>query len=241
MKSLIKEWIKKIPLPLTRNHHYDLLTKKIIKSELKENSNCIDVGCHKGEIMDLFIKAAPQGKHFGFEPIPNLYKALQHKYASNPNCKVFNLALSDTKGNSTFNYVVSNPSYSGLVKRAYDKKNEKDKQINVKVDLLDEIIDKHIKIDMIKIDVEGGEYQVLKGARKTIQQNKPLVIFEHGLGASEYYGATPDQVYLLFEETGLSISLLEDFVKKKKPLDIAQFNKQFYDKLNYYFIAHPNI
>ena len=34
------------------------------------------------------------------------------------------------------------------------------------------------KVDFIKIDVEGGEYYILKGAKKTIEQNMPLIIVD---------------------------------------------------------------
>ncbi|HHB78565.1 MAG TPA: hypothetical protein ENK85_04970 [Saprospiraceae bacterium] len=52
------------PIPLSKNHRYDIQTKAIIK-KLHADSNCIDVGCFKGEILDLMLQAAPKGQHFG--------------------------------------------------------------------------------------------------------------------------------------------------------------------------------
>ena len=155
----------------------------------------MDVGCHKGEILDLFLQAAPQGIHFGFEPIPVLFQNLKVKYAGRTNCHLYDLALSNQQGTSSFNYVVSNPSYSGLLKRRYDRPNEEDTLITVRTEKLDDILPPDIRVDVIKIDVEGGELMVLEGAVATLTRCKPIVIFEHGLGASEMYGSTPGKSF----------------------------------------------
>src|SRR5690606_21594008 len=122
----------------------------------KPGSNCLDVGCHKGEILDLFLQYAPQGTHYGFEPIPGLYEDLKKKYGALENCRLFDIALSDKKGTSSFNYVVSNPSYSGLLKRNYDHPNEQDTLITVRTERLDDLLPPDFRVDLIKIDVEGG-------------------------------------------------------------------------------------
>ena len=236
MKELIKRILKLSPIPLSRNHRYDLLTKKIIKS-LHTDSNCIDVGCFKGEILDLMRQAAPQGQHFGVEPIPKMYQQLKKKY-QHSNCTILNYAASNQAGTSSFNYVTSNPSYSGLLKRDYDKPNEVDESITVKTELLDKLIPLNIKIDLIKIDVEGAELLVLEGAQKIINTYKPIVIFEHGLGASEHYGATPDKIFAFFSAKEMSISNLSSYIKKQKPLSLEAFARQYHGKENYYFVAH---
>lgn len=93
MKELIKDTIRKtlnaLHLDLTKNLKYDRLTKDVIAKSLKINSNAIDVGCHKGEILDLILKHAPSGKHYAFEPIPDFYNTLKLKYSSR--CEIFPL------------------------------------------------------------------------------------------------------------------------------------------------------
>ncbi len=239
MKKTIKQLIKKIPIAFTKNQQYDKQTLNIIKKVCKADSNCIDVGAHKGEVLDQILRFAPQGTHFAFEPIPVLYKGLVEKYKSNPKCKIFDIALSNNKGTSTFNYVVSNPSYSGLIKRKYDRENEQDTQITVKTDLLDDTIPSGTKITLIKIDVEGGELLVMQGAKKVLTENKPIVIFEHGLGASDFYNSTPVQVHGLLTECGLKISRLKDWLNDKPNLSLQQFEDIYKRNSEYYFIAHP--
>lgn len=236
MKQLIKNLIKKIPVSFTLNQKYDVQTKKVIRRVCTTNSNCIDIGCHKGEVLDIILKQSPEGKQFVFEPIPDLYQKLKEKYTG---CNVYQIALSNTAGEASFNYVVSNPAYSGLVKRKYDRKNEVDTTIRVKTATLDSIIPPDIKIDFIKIDVEGGELLVLEGAVKTIQRCKPVIIFEHGIGASDYYESTPQKVYTLLHTCGLHISTMHDWLGGKGEFSLKEFEGQYTNKLNYYFIAYP--
>lgn len=238
----IKKWIKYflqfIPIHFTKNMEYDAQTKLIIKKICKPGSNCIDIGCHKGEIMDLFLQSAPEGKHIGFEPIPDMFRALELKY-KNTNCRVSPVALSNEKGSTTFQFVKSNPAYSGLQKRAYKNKDEVIEEIKVETDLLDHIIPENMPIAMIKIDVEGAELQVLQGAVETIKRTKPLIIFEHGLGASEFYDATPVRVFELLSHCGLQVSTLKNWLSGGPALSLQEFEQQFSQKINYYFIAFP--
>lgn len=237
LKDFLKKILKALPFSITKNQRYDRLTERVISKVCRPTSNCADVGCHKGEILDLLLAAAPQGQHFGFEPIPVMFQNLKEKYAGNPNCQFFDIALSNQQGSSSFNYVVSNPSYSGLLKRRYDRPNEEDTQITVRTERLDDVWPAELPLDVLKIDVEGGEQQVLEGAVATLTRWKPTVIFEHGLGASEVYGSTPEQVFALMEACGLRIFLLENFLAGGKPLDGESFAKQFYERRNYYFVA----
>ncbi len=237
--SKIKDFVRKkliaLPFAISKNIAVDQLTFKVIKKYLNSFSNCIDVGCHKGEIMDYIIKFAPGGHHLGFEPIPYLYLDLLAKYKGKVTIHPY--ALGDTDGISNFNLVTSNPAYSGLIKRNYDKK-EQDTSITVKVKRLDDIIPCETRIDFIKIDTEGGEYGVLKGAEKLIQRCKPMVLFEHGMGASEFYGTKPEMVFDFFKNLEMHIFLLEEVLKDApEALGKEAFEDQFYKKKSYIFIA----
>ncbi len=238
MIDKIKQVVKKLPIAFTQNQRYDAQTIRIMRRVCHKNANCVDVGCHKGEMLDKILTFAPQGQHFCFEPLPHLFEGLiQKKYPTN--CHFYNLALSYEKGETSFNYVISNPSYSGLLRRRYDRPDEKDTLITVKTDLLDNIIPLDMPISFIKIDVEGGEMFVLKGAEKTIKRCRPIIVFEYGLGASDIYGTTPEQIYDFMAQCNMHISLMKNWLNNTPPLSIAEFKKQFYESKNYYFIAYP--
>lgn len=234
--SQIKSVLKRFPIPLTKNHKYDLYTKKVLKSYLKPNSNCIDVGCYQGEILDLFLQYAPRGSHLAIEPIEANFKQLKHKYRQQENVELFKTALSNTDSQSEFHYVKTNPSYSGLKRRNYERE-ETIEVVNVNTSRLDAVA-KNRCVDCIKIDVEGAEYLVLEGAKQTIISNKPLIIFEHGKGASEFYGYSTAKLYDLLQELGLNIYTFECYFAKKESLSRYEFITQFEEKINYYFVAH---
>jgi FkbM family methyltransferase len=217
------------------NSRYDFETFQIIKQFLNKDSNTIDVGAHKGEILKRMITASPLGKHFAFEPLPELYKYLLNNF--NKNAVVFPYALSDVNGKSNFNYVTTNPAYSGLIKRKYDRP-ENDKIIEVEVRKLDDIIPSECPVKFIKIDVEGAEFGVLKGGINILKKWKPLIIYEQGLGGSDIYGTEPNLFFDFMDNLGYKISLMEYYLLKKEPLSRDEYCHQFRKGYNYYFIAY---
>jgi len=183
------------------------------------------------------LAAAPQGRHFGFEPIPSMFESLKVRYAGR--AEILSVALSSTQGTSSFNHVVSNPAYSGLVKRSYDRPDEKDTTITVKTDLLDNVLPKDVQVDLMKIDVEGGELGVLQGAQETIRRCRPIIIFEHGLGASDHYGTRPEMVFALLDGLDMNVNLMSRWLGGERAFSKAEFKQQFETGRNYYFIAYP--
>ena len=235
-KDFIRSVLIFFHLDITKNLEYDRLTKLIMKQNLSEDSNCIDVGCHKGEILDLMLKYAPKGKHYAFEPIPYLYNDLVDRFEGK--AKIYPYALSYQDGNTTFQLVKNAPAYSGIKKRRYDISNPEIEEINVELKALDNLIPENVAVNFIKIDVEGAELGVLKGAKRIIQKNKPLIVFEFGLGGSDYYGTTPNDIFdLLVRQSGLKIYTLKAFINKEEPLSLQNLEEIFKSNREYYFVA----
>ncbi len=236
IKEIIRKNLNFFHLDLTKNLEYDRLTKKIMKDKLSDQSNCIDVGCHKGEILDLMLKYSPSGNHYAFEPIPYLFNDLINRYGEK--AEIFSYALSDVEGSTVFQLVKNAPAYSGIKKRRYDIDNPDIEEINVELGVLDNIIPVSQKIDFIKIDVEGGEFAVLKGAKRIIKKDKPIIVFECGKGASDYYGTTAEDIYnFMTNELTLKISTLKSFIKSQESLNLLEFKEYFENNKEYYFVA----
>jgi FkbM family methyltransferase len=236
--NIIRSLLNFLHLDLTKNLEYDRLTKSIMKSSIGQQSNCIDVGCHKGEILEVIISLSPKGKHFAFEPIPVLFQQLELKYKGK--ATIYPYALSDANGTSTFQFVKNAPAYSGIQKRKYNTATPDIEQINVEIKTLDSLLPADTRIDLIKIDVEGGEYGVLKGGLQLLKRWKPIVIFESGLGASDYYGTKPDELYrFLTADAGLVISTLKSYIKQGPSLTQKEFEMHFNNNTEYYYVAHP--
>jgi FkbM family methyltransferase len=213
---------------------YDFQTIYILRRHLKANSNCIDVGANLGHILREIITAAPNGQHMAFEPIPSLFKHLTRKYGRR--VQVFNYALSDNEGQADFFYYQDSPALSGFRDR---KRLGRHHVLKLKVETkpLDKLVP-HRVIDLIKIDVEGAELAVLQGSIETLKRSKPIVLFETGLGGADEYATTPEQLFDLLSDCGLSVSLMEYFLKGKKPFTREEFCGQFYKHYNYFYIAY---
>ena len=90
------------------------------------------------------------------------------------NTTLINKALSDKKGKLKLYLAKGNLGHHSLVEKVGEKYEE------VEVDTLDNILKelKISKVDLIKIDVEGAENLVLKGALKTLENSHPKIVFE---------------------------------------------------------------
>lgn len=236
LKNSLRQLFISLNWPVTRNLKYDILTKKILAHHLNTSSNCIDVGAHKGEILDLFLEFAKQGRHAAFEPIPAFYQSLKKNYTER--AAVYPYALSNRSGNMLFNVVQDDPAYSGLQQRKYKNEKPNIETIEVEVRKLDDVMSaRDYEISLIKIDVEGGELDVLKGATEILETDKPLLIFEFGKGASEFYGTMPHHLKEFLDEHHYSIWTLSDFWNRKLPLDSNRLKEAYESGSDYYFVA----
>lgn len=221
------------------NATYDAQTAAVMARVLKRDSVCVDVGCHAGEILDEMRRLAPDGHHYAFEPLPDLYANLRTRYAHAGDVTLHNCALSDATGTFQFQHVISNPGYSGFRKRRYDRPSEQVVETEVNAAPLDSILPDGVTVALIKIDVEGAELQVLKGARATLRRCQPVVIFEHGLGAADVYATRPEHIHALMAEAGLRIFLMQDWLADRPALGLDAFAEEFDSGRNYYFMAAP--
>lgn len=233
MNNAVKSIVKKV-FPVTLNQRYDKQTKRIMQIVLEDESTFIDVGSHKGEVLELALKISKKGKHFAFEPIPYLFHKLNDKYGTK--CEVLNFGLSDQKKQSSFQHVTTNPAYSGIKKRTYPKE-EQVETIQIQLDTLDNQLKQHDRVDMIKIDVEGAELEVLRGAKKIIEKFHPIIVFEHGLGASDHYNTSPEDILNFFDDHQYQLFTLKGFIADEPALFRKEFIDFYLTNKEYYFLA----
>lgn len=141
-----------------------------VKKTLPDNFNYVDVGSNLGTTILKFYNAS--ANIIGFEPIPHLFRSLQETIRENEfkNVTVINKAVGDEEGFlkmtlSDNSSIISN--------------NHKDYNcITVPATTLDAELQKKEKIHLIKIDVEGFEWQVLRGAKNTLKKYHPQLLIE---------------------------------------------------------------
>jgi FkbM family methyltransferase len=224
-----------------RHALYDTWTFEIMDRVLARDSNCIDVGAHAGTVLEEIVRRAPDGEHFAFEPLPAMMGILRERFPVErfPRVRFHELALAEQAGQAAFEYVVDEPAYSGLRRRAYPTEAPRIESLRVRVDRLDAVVPPATPIRFVKIDVEGGECGVLRGASRILERSRPYVVFEFGLGAADFYGVRPDDVWSTLAASRLQVSALDDWLEGRAALAAADFGERFAKGLDYYFLAHP--
>jgi hypothetical protein len=96
------------------------------------------------------------------------------------------------------------PGYSGFKARTYPRE-VNPVEITVPTVTLDEFLPREFVPRLLKIDVEGAELQVLRGGRRILERDRPIVLFEHGLGAADRYGTGPRDVFGFLQTVGYRI------------------------------------
>jgi FkbM family methyltransferase len=120
-----------------------------------------DVGAFDDENANRFVALNPNFKRIHlFEPNPQAYAHLKNSFVNNPRVVCSELAISDLKGQASFE------SRLGTSSRLIDEGD-----FEVKTEILDSFINE--SPDYIKFDIEGMELRALKGSLKTISQLKP--------------------------------------------------------------------
>lgn len=167
---------------------YQLLNKKwFTKIEIKL---VIDIGANEGQFIRTSLALMPNTSILAFEPNPiSVQNLLQKANWNTEQVKIFSLGLGNSKDNLLLNVSKFSPA-SSLLKNS-ERLNQEfpdlltEKIVDVKIDRLDNIL-KELDIPLcdrsllIKIDVQGFELEVLKGAN-TIFEKIAVIICEVNL------------------------------------------------------------
>lgn len=212
------------------------LMVEVMRRVLHVDSSGVDVGCYRGGVLHDMLQIAPHGSHFAFEPIAENYEFLLGRF---PQATIYRMALSDKSGSTEFHHVTGRPARSGLRRVSYPDPKERVVGVEVELGTLDETIPREATISFVKIDVEGAELEVLRGARRVLSESRPVVVFEHDLDTATAYGTGPLDIHaLLVGELGYRISLMERWLDDQPPLTVEDFERCFAEKAEVNFIAY---
>lgn len=139
---------------------------------LKRDSVFVDVGSNIGKYTIMMGRRLNKGVVVSIEPEPRNFKILKRNVELNGLSNVFLVNEACFHEEKRIKFYVEG-GHSSIYK-------ESDKWIFVKARKLDDILEELgvERVDLIKIDVEGAEADVLKGARKTLKNNHPKIVFE---------------------------------------------------------------
>jgi len=188
----------------------------LLRFFINKGNGAIDIGANKGVYSSILAPLA--SIVYSFEPNPKLFKILKSGLASN--CIGYQIALSNTsiKQKLLVPYSQRRKSYSNQgASLSKVKVNGEHGVVQVQTRTLDSY--NFINIDFIKIDVEGHELNVLKGAVKTLKRNKPILLVE----LSESHTKMPIEK-LIKNVEGYGFKAM--FLKKGRLHDISLFNNE---------------
>jgi len=207
--------------------------RMLLAFSLPADANCIDVGAANGKVLSEIVRVAPRGRHIAYEPLEVFNADLRSRF---PQVDVRRHALSDADGETTFTYVKERPWVSGFRRPDYSASGSTVDTITVRTERLDDHLPEGYVPHFIKVDVEGAEELVFRGALGTILQHRPIIAFQHGRGSSEYYGTKPGDIFrLLTSDAGMRIFDMDG----GGPYTSAAFAAAYDTNSHFHFIARP--
>lgn len=163
--------ISLINLLFISNSYKNSATSLFVHLFLDSSSYFIDVGANEGNITAFAEVKITRGKIFAFEPDIINFKKLSERFKENKNLYAYNVALSDNENN----YLLKK---SNIFKLRTGIKVEKVAMSNNITYKLDSFEKEFQKVDLIKIDTEGHDYNVINGSLNLISNKKPVLIVE---------------------------------------------------------------
>ena len=176
---------------------------------LKQGMVVVDVGANVGFLTRQFGKlVGDTGKVLSFEADPSTFEYLKYNSRKLPCVQLFQLAVSDVNGSAQFYLHSRSGASNSLVNTPQSKE-----MITVKCMTLDDFLDTlpPMKIDFIKIDVEGAELKVLNGMKRTfINQPGMKVILEFCPANLIGAGIEPSDLLSFMKEHSFSIAVIHE-------------------------------
>lgn len=170
---------------LDHGHVSSLEAAATLKNLKIQDPVIFDIGANIGTYATILAKSLPSSAIYCFEPQRMIFQMLCGNFAINDydNCYAYNLAL----GEQSTIVEITEPDYyakndfgtfSLINDRIADKSG---RTYRVEVLTVDEFVAKFLipRIDFIKIDAEGMDLMVLKGARQTLAKFSPGLLVEH--------------------------------------------------------------
>jgi FkbM family methyltransferase len=195
---------------------------KYYRKILKKDLVVFDIGANIG-IYSLIAanRIGINGRVYAFEPADIAYMSLVNNIELNKfdNISVNKMGVSDHTGTAIFN-VCEDDAYNSLGAKPMK---EIVKTETIKLVSIDNFVATNNirKIDVIKVDTEGAEYLVFKGAEKTLRRDMPTLFFEYNPLALDGFENNPDDLIDYVRSLGYS---LFEFVNYKL-IEIKKENK----------------
>jgi FkbM family methyltransferase len=150
----------------------------IIRQYLRPTDIACDIGANKGSYIYWLSSWCCNGAVVAFEPQPELARGLEKicRVIKLGNVKVEAKAVYSHSGEQDLFVPRGHQPGASLGRKALQ--NENFEILSVPLVSLDAYFSEHDKIGLLKIDAEGAEFDILRGAERILRQHAPLLVFE---------------------------------------------------------------
>jgi FkbM family methyltransferase len=184
-----------------------------LKERTKQGSVVLDIGANVGVYSLLMARwVGPSGKVYAFEPAPQTLQDLRAHVAMNKmseRIEVVGQALSDQKGEAVF--YAHSVSGENSLNPGFAKRLSEAQALKVPVTTVDDFCESNnIAPTLLKIDVEGFEFHVLRGAQKTLFRHRPSLVIEMHPMFWKEIGVTVEALHETFSKLNYRIMPLEE-------------------------------
>lgn len=169
---------------------------RLVLALLPEDGVFVDVGAYFGWYSLVVARERPRARVLALEPVPASFARLEENRRANGISRVTALRLALGAAESTAEMALPPAANGGSAHLAAPA--EGGARERVRVSTLDRVVaDERLpRVDVVKVDVEGAEVEVLRGARRTLERFRPLLLVElnpsalaaRGSGAPELLG-----------------------------------------------------
>lgn len=188
---------------------FEALLRVFYRGLLKPGDIAFDIGAHQGGHAIPIAEAirGPGAALHAFEGNPAMAEALAARLAARgfDFATVHKLAVGAEDGEAAFVIALDDPGYSGLREREYDQPDMRTARVRVPVARLDSLFAALPRLAYMKIDIEGGEFDALRGAEGLVARLRPAISFEFGRRSYGTYGVDPGAVFDWFAGLGYVI------------------------------------
>jgi FkbM family methyltransferase len=202
-------WTDEVGMEILSNGFYEIDTVRVFQSIVGPKTVFFDVGAQMGQYT--LLAAAAGAVVHSFEPDPATYQLLEHNVRTNrlTNVHLNSCALAEASGGAVF--YSSSPENIGKGSLR-TQSNFSGAKFPVACLTLDEYVRQHgiDHIDLIKIDVEGAELLVLRGASKTLSaRNKPRLLIEFVDSTLDLFGDSCAKLAEYLQSAGYKLFRIE--------------------------------
>jgi FkbM family methyltransferase len=174
---------------------------KNIKSTGHPVTRVFDIGANDGQFAAGLSEEFPDAELYCFEPVSSTFRELE-KNLKNTNIKCYNIGFGSKSGQSTI-YITENASTNSLIEPEKYARRE-----TVSITTLDQFVKQYEigNIDLLKIDTEGFDLEVLKGAEATLDIKKVSFVYvEVGLNPQNKLHVPLEEISKWLFQKGFSL------------------------------------